>query len=64
VDGVSEKLDGQVTFYDVNTDHEPGLAQKFGVMGIPTMVLLKQGQEVDRKVGFAPADAVTSFATK
>ncbi len=35
----------------LNVDDAPALAQQFGVMSIPTIVLIKDGEEVDRKVG-------------
>lgn len=48
----------------VDVDEAPGLAQQFGVMSIPTMILLKGGEEVDRVVGYIPEDAVKEFASK
>ena len=39
----------------VNVDEEPELARRFGVMNIPTVVFLKNGQEFDRKVGAFPS---------
>ena len=41
----------------VNVDEEPELARRFGVMTIPTVVFLKNGQEFDRKVGVMPPQA-------
>ena len=38
----------------VNVDEEPELARKFGIMSIPTVVFLKDGVEVDRKIGLMP----------
>jgi len=38
----------------VNTDENPLYAQRLGVQGIPTMVLFKDGTEVDRVVGALP----------
>ena len=35
----------------INVDDEPELAQKFGVMSIPTLVVLKNGEEVARATG-------------
>ncbi|MBE6633713.1 MAG: thioredoxin [Ruminococcaceae bacterium] len=35
----------------VNTDHDPALAQAFGIVSIPTLVVLKNGTEVRRFVG-------------
>lgn len=38
----------------VNVDEEPELAQRFGVMSIPTLVVLKNGEEVSRSLGAKP----------
>ena len=38
---------------------EPELAREYGVMSIPNVVILKDGKEVDRKVGVMPAGAYT-----
>ena len=43
----------------VNTDEQPELAIRFGVMSIPTVIFLKDGKEIDRKVGVMPAGAFT-----
>ena len=52
---LSKEVDG-VTFGKVNVDEEPDLAGNAGVRGIPTMVLYKDGEEVDRIVGLLPKD--------
>ena len=58
---VLEELDGdlagKVKVAKVNVDEEPELARRFGVMSIPTVVFLKNGQEFDRKVGVMPPQA-------
>ena len=38
----------------VNVDEHPELATKFNVMNIPTMILFKKGEEIDRLVGLMP----------
>ena len=38
----------------VNVDEQPALAAQFGVMSIPTLVVFKNGQEVNRSVGALP----------
>ena len=48
----------------VNVDEEPELARRFGVMNIPTVVLLKEGREIDRKVGAFPAAVYTEALDK
>lgn len=61
VSDVAEQLDS-VDFYYVDVDKAPDLAQQFGVQSIPTMVLLKEGQEANRSVGFIPEEQVKEFA--
>lgn len=38
----------------INVDEEPELAQEFGVVSIPTLVVMKNGVEVSRRMGAAP----------
>lgn len=49
--------DQDVIIGKVDVDQVPGLAQRFGVMNIPTVVFFKAGQELERKVGAMPIDA-------
>jgi len=48
------ELGDKVVIAKVNTDQNPIYAQRLGVQGIPTMVLFKDGAEVDRIVGALP----------
>ncbi|UOQ95674.1 thioredoxin family protein [Halobacillus shinanisalinarum] len=61
VSSVSEQLDN-VDFYYVDVDQSSDLAGQFGVQSIPTLVLIKDGEEVNRSVGFAPEEQVKDFA--
>ncbi len=61
LEGVSEQLEGQLAFYNVDVDECPELADRFEISNIPAMLLLKKGEKVDMKVGFAPKDGVLSF---
>ena len=45
----------------VNVDEEMALAAQFQVMSIPTLVVLKKGQAVNRVVGARPKDAILSL---
>lgn len=38
----------------VNVDEQPELAQKYGVMSIPTVLVIKDGEEVNKSVGAVP----------
>ena len=42
----------------LNQDENPGTAQNYGVMGLPTMLLFKNGELVDRIVGNQPKPAI------
>ena len=55
---VFEKLltqyEGKIELQKVNVDENQAKAMEFGVLSIPTMVLLKDGKEIDRKIGMLP----------
>lgn len=59
IEELGSKYEGKATVAKVDVDAEPGLAGRYGVMSIPTVILFKDGVEVDRKVGFMPIDAYT-----
>ncbi|MCR4694349.1 MAG: thioredoxin [Pseudobutyrivibrio sp.] len=61
---LSEDMAGKVNFYAVDTDENPELASQFGIMNIPAVVLLKDGQKVDMNVGFVPKPALADFINK
>lgn len=46
-----EKMHPEITVRRINIDNEEELADKYGVTGIPCLVLLKDGKEVNREVG-------------
>ena len=64
VDQLAGQYDGKVLVGKVNVDEEPELARRFGVMRIPTVVVLKNGQEVDRIVGVRPAPSFIAALDK
>ncbi len=53
VEALAETHGGRVAFYKLNVDDHPGVAARFGVMGIPTLIFLRDGQEVRRIIGAA-----------
>lgn len=60
---VSNEVEG-VTFGKVNIDENMELTVKYNVTTVPTIVLLKDGVEVDRMVGFVPKEKLISMTTK
>ena len=54
VEQVSEENADKLTVGKVNVDDCPELAMKFGVMSIPTLILFKDGQIVDKRIGYQP----------
>ncbi|MEK3884857.1 thioredoxin [Paenibacillus sp. PL2-23] len=58
VDELSTEMEGQATIAKINVDEEPELASQFGVMSIPTLILFKDGQPVDKMVGLQSKDAL------
>ena len=51
IEEVAAEFDGRAVVGKVDVDGEPGLAQRFGVMSIPTLIVLKGGKVVERAVG-------------
>ncbi len=51
VEELAHKFKGRIHFAKINVDESNKLAQKFKVMSIPTLVILKKGKEVDRMIG-------------
>lgn len=49
------EMQGKLSVVKVNVDDEPGLAKEYGVMSIPTLVLFKNGQAVNKVVGLQSA---------
>ncbi|MFB1083057.1 thioredoxin [Jeotgalibacillus sp. JSM ZJ347] len=49
---LSDELNGQAKIVKLNVDQNPETAQEYGVMSIPTLLFFKDGELVDKKVGF------------
>ena len=54
VDDLADELDGKIAVAKCNVDENQDLAMRYGVMSIPTVVMLKDGAEVMRSVGAVP----------
>ena len=54
IDELSQEYDGKAVVGKVDVDNNQEFAAKFGVRNIPTVLLFKNGELVDRKVGVSP----------
>ena len=57
---LSGEYEGRLKFAKVSTEEEPALAARFQIQGIPCLVLVKDGREIDRITGFAPKEMLKS----
>jgi len=58
VEGATRRFAGRVKTVKVNVDDAPGVASRFAVRGVPTLLVLDRGREVARQVGALPASAL------
>ena len=62
VERAARSLAGRLKVVKVNVDEAPRTAERLGVQGIPTLVLLRDGREVARQVGAVPPPALLRWA--
>lgn len=64
VDEVADELAGKLTVAKCNVDDNQDLAMKYGVMSIPTLIVFKNGEEIDRSVGALPKARLQALLEK
>ena len=64
VEELAKELEGKVKVAKINIDEEPELAQKFGVMSIPTFKIFKNGAEVASITGGVAKEKLTEEIEK
>jgi len=64
LDQLADEYDGKIKIGKVNVDENPATPGQYGVRGIPTMILFKDGQVVDQLVGAVPKNQVESLLQK
>lgn len=58
---MATEMGGKVTIAKVNIDDNPGIPSKYGVRGIPTLILFKGGEVAATKVGAAPKSQLVEW---
>ena len=64
VDAVAGEFEGRATVVKLNVDDNPSTSQRYGIKGIPTLILFKNGQEAERIVGATSKDALVRLLEK
>jgi thioredoxin 1 len=60
VEELAQAYESRALIAKLNTDENVRVATELGIMGIPTLILFKDGQKVDRMIDFAPRNALES----
>jgi len=64
VEAVAEKYSGNARVMKLNVDDNPSVSQRFGIKGIPTLILFKNGKEEERVVGATSEGAISRMLDK
>jgi thioredoxin 1 len=58
LDKIADERPGEIKLVKVNIDEEQGLAERYGIASIPTMVLFKDGEPAAAAIGAQPKSAI------
>ena len=64
VEEIGEELTGKILVGKLNVDENGAVAQKFGVMSIPTVIFFKDGVEKERIIGYVPKEKLLDAANR
>jgi len=60
VEQMTEEFEGRAVIGKVDVDNNPGVASKFGIRNIPTVLFFKDGEIADKQVGAVPKNALVA----
>ncbi len=60
VEQISEEFEGRAIVGKVDVDSNPGVASRFGIRNIPTILFFKNGEVADKQVGAVPKNALVA----
>jgi thioredoxin 2 len=58
---IAKQYAGRIKVVKINSDENPSLSMRYGIQGIPTLLLFRDGKEVDRLIGAAPKSQILRF---
>ena len=58
---IAAECEGKVKVGKVNVDEEPELAQRFGIMSIPTVLVFKDGKKTEQSIGLVPKEKLLAL---
>ena len=64
IEELAKEYAGKVLFGKLNVDENPRTAERFWIFGIPTLLIIRNGKEVDRIVGLVPKDQIEARLKK
>ena len=64
IDAIAEQFADSAGVVKVNVDDNTATAQRYGIKGIPTLILFSQGKEVERVVGATSKDSISRMIEK
>lgn len=64
VDQLADEYEGKAKVTKLDIDENPGIASRFGIRGVPTLLMFKGGELVGQRVGAAPKSAIAELINK
>ncbi|MBR1708329.1 MAG: thioredoxin [Clostridia bacterium] len=61
IETIAAEYEGKAVVGKVDVDENPELAEKYGIMSIPSLLLFKNGEKVDASIGVTSADKIKSM---
>jgi thioredoxin 1 len=64
IDLLAGEFEGRAKFAKVDVDESPATASRYGVRGVPTLLVIKGGQVIDQQVGAAPKARISALVER
>lgn len=61
IDELAEEMSGKINVFKCNVDDSPDIPSKFNIMGVPTLILFKDGKLVAQRSGMAPKKIIQEW---